>query len=273
MPDTNNITESSIPLYMRRIFLAVFVFFICVYASHAQSLAIQADSAYNHQDYNTAVRLYHQAINNEGVSPQLYYNLGNAYYRVGKLGRSVLFYRRALKLDPSFSEARDNLAFVNTQILDKPEDDSSFLGNLHRSILEKISPNAWAWTAFALFAVTLLMAALYVFAGNIAFRKLGFFGGFIFLALFIYALTIAHQSSSGAYNTSFAVIITPTSNLSTSPGGQNENSKIIPLHEGTVVEITDSIVLPSETSSPLWYNVKINNSTSAWARSADLERI
>lgn len=258
---------------MRRIIFAFIAILLCTLASQAQSLAIQADSAYNQQDYNTAVRLYHQAMNNEGVSPQLYYNLGNTYYRLGKLGRSVLYYRRALNLDPSFSEARDNLAFVNTQILDKPEDDSSFLGNLHRSILEKLSPNAWAWTAFALFAITLILAALYVFSSSIALRKVGFFGGFIFLVIFIYALVIAHQSSSGAFNTSYAVIITPTSNLSTSPGGQNENSKIIPLHEGTVVEITDSIVLPGETSSPLWYNVKINNSTSAWARSADLERI
>lgn len=257
---------------MRRIIFA-FIAILYTLASQAQSLAIQADSAYNQQDYNTAVRLYHQAMNNEGVSPQLYYNLGNTYYRLGKLGRSVLYYRRALNLDPSFSEARDNLAFVNTQILDKPEDDSSFLGNLHRSILEKLSPNAWAWTAFALFAITLILAALYVFSSSIALRKIGFFGGFVFLVIFIYALVIAHQSSSGAFNTSYAVIITPTSNLSTSPGGQNENSKIIPLHEGTVVEITDSIVLPGETSSPLWYNVKINNSTSAWARSADLERI
>lgn len=258
---------------MRRIIFAFIAILLCTLASQAQSLAIQADSAYNQQDYNTAVRLYHQAMNNEGVSPQLYYNLGNTYYRLGKLGRSVLYYRRALNLDPSFSEARDNLAFVNTQILDKPEDDSSFLGNLHRSILEKLSPNAWAWTAFALFAITLILAALYVFSSSIVLRKVGFFGGFIFLVIFIYALVIAHQSSSGAFNTSYAVIITPTSNLSTSPGGQNENSKIIPLHEGTVVEITDSIVLPGETSSPLWYNVKINNSTSAWARSADLERI
>lgn len=258
---------------MRRIIFAFIAILLCTLASQAQSLAIQADSAYNQQDYNTAVRLYHQAMNNEGVSPQLYYNLGNTYYRLGKLGRSVLYYRRALNLDPSFSEARDNLAFVNTQILDKPEDDSSFLGNLHRSILEKLSPNAWAWTAFALFAITLILAALYVFSSSIALRKIGFFGGFVFLVIFIYALVIAHQSSSGAFNTSYAVIITPTSNLSTSPGGQNENSKIIPLHEGTVVEITDSIVLPGETSSPLWYNVKINNSTSAWARSADLERI
>ncbi len=256
----------------------IFIFIAIVMASlsaKADSLAQQADSAYNHEDFAQAVRLYHQAMTEEGISPELYYNLGNSYYRIGKLGQAVIYYERALKLDPSFADARTNLQFVNTKIIDKPEDDSTFLDNLHRSISNIIDPNAWAWTAFCLFVLLLVCIGLYAFSPSVNIRKLGFFGGFVVLLVFIYSLVIAAQTANAAQDHKYAVIIVPTSNMGTAPGTArtDKNSKIIPIHEGTVVEIVDSLVLPGEASSPLWYDVKINNSTRAWVRSADVEKI
>ncbi len=241
----------------------------------ASTLTQQADSAYNHEDFTLAVRLYHQVMTDEGVSPELYYNLANSYYRIGKLGQAVIYYERALKLDPSFADARTNLQFVNTKIIDKPEDDSTFLDNLHQSISNSMHPNAWAWTAFCMFVLMLVCITLYAFSPSVNIRKVGFFGGFIVLIVFIYALVIAAQTSGATYNHNYAVIIVPTSNMGTAPGSavNDKNAKIIPIHEGTVVEIVDSLVLPGESSSPLWYDVKINNSTRAWVRSADVEKI
>lgn len=254
--------------------IIILTFAVAWMPSQAQSLVQQADSAYNNQDFVTAVRLYNRAIADDGVSAEVYYNLGNAYYRIGKLGRAVISYERALKLDPSMADARANLAFVNTKILDKPEDDSSFLGNLHQSILSTLSPDVWAWLAFGLFVAVLGCIALYIFSSNILVRKTGFFGGGILLLLFIYALAVAKQSSGAYFSHDTAVVIVPTTNMSTSPGATaTKNDKVIPVHEGTVVEVIDSMAIPGETSSPLWYDVKINNATRAWVRAADVERI
>lgn len=239
----------------------------------AQSLATQADSAYNSGDFAKAQALYQQAASVDGVSPQLYYDMGNTAYRLGNLGQAVINYERALKLDPSMSDARANLDFVNTKILDKPEDDSSFLGNLHQSITSAMSPNAWAWTAFALFILVLGCVALYIFSANIAWRKAGFFGGFSLLVLFTYATVISAQTSSAPFRMDRAVIIVPTSNLSTSPGSSAAAAKIIPVHEGTAVEITDSTSIPGQSGMETWYDVKINNSTRAWVKAADVEKI
>lgn len=254
-------------------FILAFAAIITAICCQASALTQQADTAYAHQDYAAAVQLYHKAIASDGISPEVYYNLGNAYYRLGKPGRAVLYYSRALQLDPSMQDARDNLAFVNTRILDKPEDDSTFLGNLHSGILAKMSPDAWAWTAFILFAAVLGCTAIYIFSSNVPMRKFGFFGGFVITALFIYSLTAAAQTAAAPFDRSKAVIVVPTANLSTAPGASSgKDAKIIPLHEGTVVEITDSTTVPGD-ASPLWYDVKINNSTRAWARATDLERI
>lgn len=258
----------------RHIIISLVALFACLMANgESLSLAQKADSAYNNNDYYAAVGLYHQAMNKEGSSAQLYYNLANSYYRIGKLGKAVLYYNRALAVDPSMDDARANLEFVNKQIIDKPDDESTFLGSVHRSVMRMMTPNAWAWTAFGLFVLLLAAAGLYVFSGSVALRKVGFFGGFALVALFAYALVIAAQASSLPYNHTRAVVVTPTSNFSTSPGNREEGSKIIPVHEGTVVEIVDSILLPEQSSAPLWYEVKINSSTRAWARSADVEKI
>lgn len=258
---------------IRRIYILIAAAMMAALSASAQSLAAQADSAYNSGDFAKARELYSQAASIDGVSPQLYYNMGNAEYRLGRLGQSVLCYERALKLDPSMDDARANLAFVNTKILDKPEDDSSFLGNLHQSIMAGMSPNAWAWTAFTLFILILGCVALYIFSAGIAWRKAGFFGGFILLLAFAYATVIAAQTSSAPYRSDRAVIIVPTSNLSTSPGSSATAAKIIPVHEGTAVEIVDSTSIPGQRGMETWYDVKINNSTRAWVKSADVEKI
>lgn len=244
---------------------------VSVMASH---LTARADSAYNKEDYRMAIRLYLQAINEEGVSPELYYDLGNAYYRIDQLGKSVLYYQRALNLDPSMEDARTNLEFVKTKITDKPEDDSTFLTNVHEGIVAQVSPDTWAWIAFVLFAMLIGCAAIYIFTSHVGLRKAGFFGGFILVILVIYASVAAYQSADAFRNSNKAVVTVPTANLRTMPGASmQDNEKVIPIHEGTILEITDSMSMPGESASPLWYDVKINNSTRAWVNASDVERI
>lgn len=240
----------------------------------AQSIAQQADSAYTGEDYRSAIRLYSQIIDENGPSAQIYYNLGNAYYRINDISKAVLCYQRALNIDPSYRDARTNLRFVKSRIADLPEDDSSFLGNLHESIIATMSPNAWAWTALLFFLMLLVCIGLYLFSENIRLRKTGFFGGLVVLTLTIYASAAAYGSASGATRHDQAVITPPTATLRTEPGSAvNDKNRMISLPEGTIVVITDSITMPGESAAPKWYNVKINNSTSAWVNAADVERI
>lgn len=257
---------------MKRIIFVISLFLVAVSAS-ALTTAQEADSAYNREDYRLAIRLYHQAIESDGVSPEIYYNLGNAYFRIDELGRSVLYYQRALNLDPSMDDARSNLEFVKTRIVDKPEDDSSFLSNLHHSIIAVFSPNTWAWLALTMFALLMGCVALYLFSGNIALRKTGFFGGMGVTVLTVYAIVISWQAATAHTRSDMAVVTVPTANLRSVPGTSADNNKVIPIHEGTVLEITDSLVMPGESASPKWYDVKINNSTRAWVNAADVEQI
>lgn len=79
-----------------------------------------ADSAYNKKQFSEALTLYRTALEKDGSSSDLYYNIGNTYYRLNDLGHAVINYKRALMLDPSNADARTNLEYVKTKITDKP---------------------------------------------------------------------------------------------------------------------------------------------------------
>lgn len=244
------------------------------FCTSANTLGQQADEAYNKEDYVNAIELYTRSIAQEGVSADVYYNLGNAHYRNNHLGQAVLNYERALRIDPTHDDARTNLQFVRTHIQDRPEDDTAFFASVHRAIVNAATPNAWAWIAFAIFLLFIAAVASYIFAPGIALRKTGFFGGIVLLFLFAYILFVAWSASSRAASHEEAVVITPSTQLTSAPmGGRNATDKVVTIHEGTLVEIIDSVATPEDPSSPIWYNVKINNATKAWLRGSDVERI
>ena len=253
--------------------LVIMILAWCAAPTVAASLAASADSAYTADDFPRAIALYSQALATDGHSPDLYYNLGNAYYRNGNIGRAIVAYNRCLRLDPANSDARANLAFVNSRIQDLPEDDSSFLSRLHIGIVTAVSANTWAWLALGVFALTLAAVAVYIFGRGVLLRKVGFFGAFILATFTVYFIVVAADAAARVRDHSHAIVTVPTTFLNSIPRQPKQTDKVVPLHEGTRVEIIDSVPTPDDPVSPRWYNVKINNSTHAWLRATDVERI
>lgn len=242
--------------------------------ANASDYLKEADSAYVKEDYAKAARLYTKVLEEEGMSPTVYYNLGDTYYRMGNIGRAILNYERALRIDPSFEDARTNLEFVRTKIVDLPEDDSSFLGNIFDKIVEFASPNAWAWITFACFLMLLGAIATYMFAQIVVVRKIGFFGGIIMLFVVIFGFIISFDAASRIKSHDIAIVMTPTTNLTSAPRApKSKTEKVVPIHEGTRLQIVDSVITPGDESSHMYYDVKINNSTRAWVKASDVERI
>lgn len=245
-----------------------------VKAETAATLSAKADSAYNSKNYTEAADLYKTIIKEYGVSSDIYYNLGNTYFRMGKIAQSVLAYERALKIDPSNKDARINLDFVNTTLEDKPEDNSSILGKIHSEVIALMSPNAWAWTAFALFALIIGLIAIYLFLSNVRTRKVGFFGAMVLFIVLVYATIVAYQSAAAIDNNDIAIVTTPSANLTPAPSAKTDKTdKIVPVHEGTRLVIIDSVNAASNDGAQLWYHVKVNNSTAAWIDASNVERI
>ena len=90
-------------------------------ASAADNKTLWDDAAqkYDSGDYRASSELYTRLIERGFAGPELYYNLGNSYFKSGSLGASIWAFRRALKIDPGMKQARTNLAYVRELNLDK----------------------------------------------------------------------------------------------------------------------------------------------------------
>lgn len=254
--------------------IALYISILLTLPAFSLTLGQQADSAYNAENYNLAINLYKESIKQEGRSTDVYYNLGNACYRADKLGAAVINYERALQIDPTNADARENLDFVKSKIQDKPEDDTAFLVSLHRSVTRGMTANTWAWVTFAVFVVLMGAIALYIFSSHVNLRKTGFFAGLVLLFVFLYFLFVTYDATRTATTHNDAVVIVPSTQLTSAPrAAKTSADKVVTIHEGTKVEIIDSVATPDDPVSPMWYNVKINNNTKAWLRSVDVERI
>ncbi len=241
---------------------------------NATSLTQQADSAYMQDNFAKATELYLKIAAEEGTSANLYYNIGNCYYRQGKPGMAILYYERALRLDPSDKDARANLEFVNTKITDEPGDRGMFISNTVNGFACKIPANTWAAIAIGSFVLLLGAIALYVFTSTIALRKAGFFGGIILLFICICANICASIATRYSTSGKEAVIVVPSTLLSTSPRVPKDRSEeAVLLHEGTMVVIIDSVATRIDSTATKWYDVKIDNNTRAWVKGSDIEKI
>lgn len=240
----------------------------------AQSLTEQADSAYTSDEFELASQLYSKAMEEDGSSAEILYNLGNCYYRLGKPGKAILMYERALRLEPTFTDARDNLIFVNSKITDRPGERGTFLNNAMDEIALKAHSNTWAALAAGFFLLTVAGIMLYIFSDNITLRKTGFFGGIVSLILCAGGLFLAFRGASIATDTQSAIILSPSTILSTAPRTPSDRSmEAMLLHEGTKVEILDSVQNRADSIPSLWLDVRVDNTHRAWVKASDVERI
>lgn len=234
-------------------------------------LAEQADSAYAADNFSLAEQLYRESITSEGTSSTICYNLGNAYYRQGNLGMAIVNYERALKLDPTNKDARINLEFVKGKITDRQIDSGSFVSNLWENIVMFFKADTWASLAIILFALFLASALTYLFSSVVLVKKLSFFGGLIIFIVCALAVIISFAAANRVETDRYAIILPPSAQLSTTPReARNQSEEAFLLHEGTKVEIVDSI---SSSADGKWFEVRVGQNERAWIKAADVERI
>lgn len=134
-----------------KLIISLFIAFVSAAGAQAQgaaaasdTLIAKADSAYTADNFAEAETLYMQAMKVDGTSSELFYNLGNTYYRQGNLGKAILYYNRALKLDPANGDARQNLEFVNSKITDKQIDSGSYMWSVWQGTVGLFHADTWA---------------------------------------------------------------------------------------------------------------------------------
>ncbi|MCM1504545.1 MAG: tetratricopeptide repeat protein [Muribaculum sp.] len=247
------------------------IFALSAISASASDIVAKADSAYMNDEFIQATDLYLQAADSVGTSSDLLYNIGNSYYRQNKLGMAILYYERAIRLNPLNKDARTNLAFVNSKITDEPGDRGMFISNTVNGFAQKVPANYWSTIALVSFILLLGAIAMYIFSSSIPVRKTGFFGGFVLLAICILANIFADIATRYSTSHNEAIVIEPSTLLSTSPRVPKDRAEeAMLLHEGTKVEILDSVTTRIDSVTTRWYDVKVDNDHRAWIQGKDI---
>ena len=224
----------------------------------------EADSAYTSGHYQQAIKEYQSLLKN-GVSADLYYNLGNAYYRSEEITQAIIAYERALQLAPGDKDIRFNLQMARNKTIDKitPETEMFFITWYH-SVVNLMGVDGWAQMALVSLAIAIVLALLYLFSDLIWLRKLGFFGALLLLAVFFLSNLFAWQQKEAFTHRRSAVITVPAVTIKSTPA--KNGTDLFILHEGTKVTITDNAMKD-------WKEIRIADGKEGWVETGKLEMI
>ena len=223
-----------------------------------------ADSAYVNGNYQEAIKVY-ESLLKQGESAELYYNLGNAYYRTENITRAVLNYERALLLSPGDGDIRFNLQIARSKTIDKivPESEMFFV-TWYRSLVNIMSVDGWGRMALVSLALVIVLFLVYLFSARVWVQKVGFFGGGILLVVFVFSNFFAWQQRQQLLNREGAIVVAPSVTVKSTPA-QNGTDLFI-LHEGTKVVITDG-------SMKSWREIRLADGKKGWIESKKIELI
>ena len=224
----------------------------------------EADSAYVRGEYQQAIKDY-EALLKQGASADLYYNLGNAYYRTENITRAVLNYERALLLSPGDGDIRFNLQIAQAKTIDKivPESEMFFV-TWYKSLINLMSVDGWARTALVSLSLVIILLLVYLFSDRLWLRKIGFFGGIVLLLLFVLSNVFAWQQKQNLLFRKGAIVMSPSVTVKSAPASNGTDLFI--LHEGTKVTIKDG-------SMKDWKEIRIADGKEGWIESKQLEEI
>ena len=222
------------------------------------------DSAYIRQQYQQAIADY-EALLKQGVSADIYYNLGNAYYRTDNITRAVLNYERALLLSPGDRDIRFNLQLARSKTIDKitPESEMFFV-TWYRTLVNVMSVDGWARMSLVSLAVAIILALCYLFMSRVWMQKTGFFGALLMLMLFAVSNIFAWQQKDQLVNRTGAIVMSPAVQVKSTPS--KNGTDLVILDGGTKVEITGS-------SMKEWKEIRIADGKEGWIEASKIELI
>ena len=238
---------------------------ICFGSTSAKAVTKNnADTEYQKGNYQQAIRDYEEILKN-GESAEIYFNLGNAYYRTDNITKAVLNYERARLLSPGDDDINFNLQFARSKTIDKitPQSEMFFV-TWYKSLVNFTSVDNWAKTGILCIVMALLLVLLYLFGPQLMLRKIGFFGGLAFFVIFLLSNLFAFQQKQALDNRTGAIIISPSVNIKKTPAKNSADQFV--LHEGTRVDIIDKGMTD-------WRCIRVGDGREGWIETKAIEEI
>ncbi len=235
-----------------------------VLAGELENLFAKGNDHYLKGNYEETINIFESIVEKGFEGKSLYYNLGNAYFRVGKLGLAILYYEKAKKLAPSDEDINYNLAFANSKIVDKIETlPRFFIFDWWENLLALLSVSGWTYLSYFFYLLTLISIACYYFARSLKTQRISFYGGIAVLFLLVISTLLLVVNYNREVNVRYAVITNQEAVTKFSPDQNSKDAFIV--HEGLKVKAEDTL--------NDWTKIKLIDGKVGWVKNNNLKII
>jgi tetratricopeptide (TPR) repeat protein len=247
---------------MKKILILLLLIANVLNAQDEQKIFESANEMYKQQNYEKAIEYYKTLEKYNLISSELFYNLGNSYYKLNKVGPSIYYYEKALKLNPLNKDVQNNLVFARRLALDNIEElPKTVFQKLNSRYLQKLSYNQWAIVSIVFCALGSLLFLLFYFSNQPRSKRTYFVTSLISFLFLIISLTITYNQFSYFKNNKVAIVFAEETEVRNAPSLNSE--EVFTLHEGTKVIVLDTI--------DDWKKIKIADGKIGWIIAGDIQ--
>ena len=252
---------------LRRIFILLAAIVALANVARASEFDAQwdrANTAYMNGDWAGATAIY-DSIEQAGMaSVKLYYNLGGAYFKNGQIGKAVLYYNKALRIDPTDEDTQYNLRVANGYVKDQIEVvPEFFVSRWVRSVRTAVNSNTWAVLSLVAGLLMLVALMIYLLPLGLGYRKAGFAVAVVMGAFTLLSANFASEQRRNALHSSEAIVMIGAAPVKSSPDRTSKD--IFVIHEGTQVTVLDRL--------GDWCQVSIADGNKGWMPASSIELI
>ncbi len=223
-----------------------------------------ADSLYTAEKYQEAVALYEEVLQEGKESAELYFNLGNAYFKTGDINHAILNFERARLLDPNDEDIAFNLQVANQYVVTSVEPlPQPFFARWSNAVINLNSADSWGRISLIAFFCFLVFLGLFLFAKSAGIKRFSFILGILSIVISLFAFSFASKQQSKIRNRNHAIVFCPRVTVKSSPS--ENGTDLFLIYEGVKVEITDSL--------DVWKEVKLLDGNLGWLKDSCIVRI
>jgi len=242
---------------MKRLLNTILAILVTATLFAQTDLLQKGNELYANDEFKQAIDVYNQLLMTNLESPEVYFNLGNAYYKTGQYTQSILNYERAKLLSPDDEDIDFNLQVANQHVVDSIQElPGVFIVRWWDSLVNSQTTDSWAIISLISFILFLTLAGLYFFSRT-------FWSACFLITISIFSWSFAARQKGRMVNHSFAIVMQPTVTVKSSPSEKGTNLFVV--HEGLKIKITDQL--------GDWLEIKLADGNKGWLLTESIERI
>lgn len=243
--------------------LTTLAYLVCTLGfSQNEQLFDEATTFYNQGEYTKAANNYLKILENGDHSAELYFNLGNTYYKLNKIAPSIYYYEKALLLQPNDPDIKNNLAYAQNMTLDAIEPlPQTTISKLYKRFTTYLSFDQWAYVAVGLMLLFVCCYIAFYYFTFSSQKRIAFICSLIFLLLTALAVIVAYLQFANFQMEQPAIVFAEEVGIKSEPNDRSQ--AIFNLHAGTKVNVLEKL--------NDWKKIEIADGTTGWILSKDIK--